>query len=421
MTPIPQTINPREAAYLALLASLREERFITDTLEQWRSTLSPSPLDFRFAQQLAYGASQMALALDYIAVQLADKKSLSLKQKERALMRVALYQHFFLDRVPLYAIADEMLKIARKYCHRLFVNYLNATLRRLSSEAPELPSGDSLSDLSIRYSYPVFFVEELIHDYGLEKAKEIMEIGNSPAPVMIRIRPGYDASEFSGLEFLCHTPCSVAAIKDSGQLQDFVGSAKGYIQNVTPAVLLGNVCQKLSKAPNRILDLCASPGGKLIAAHDFFPSATLFANDLSEEKVERLKDNCRKYGMTVSMSIGPGENFSSSERFDLIILDVPCSNSGVLNKRPEARWRLSEASLAGLEATQLRLIEHAKTLLAPGGVLCYMTCSILKKENEASIERACTLYGLEVSHQQTIVPDASGWDGGFAAILHVPC
>lgn len=420
MTPLPQTLNPREAAYLALLASLREERFMSETLEQWQKKMSPQPMDFRFAQQIAYGASQMALALDYLAEQLSDKKSLSLKQKERALMRLALYQYYFLDRVPIYAITNEMSKIARKYCHSLFVNYLNATLRKLATGTPELPSGDLPRDLSIRYSFPTFFVQELINDYGLEQAKEIMVAGNSPAPTMVRIRPGYTESNTKslvGTEPLLSTPCAVAVIKDPAQLHNLAVSPNVYIQNVTPAVLLGTLSQKLGTSPNRILDLCASPGGKLILAHDFFPNAALFANDVSEEKMERLTVNCQKYGLSVSVSCGAGEEFSSSELFDVIILDVPCSNSGVLNKRPEARWRLSEASLAALEQTQLRLIQHAKTLLAPRGVLWYMTCSILKKENENLIQRACNLYGLELHHQQSILPNASGWDGGFACAL----
>src|SRR5438105_1560046 len=108
------TKNPREAAYLALLASSKEEAFISDLLDQWRLAASPSKADFQFARQIAYGTSQMALALDNLAAQMADKGKLSLKSKERLLMRLSLFQYFFLDRIPLYAIASESLKLARK-------------------------------------------------------------------------------------------------------------------------------------------------------------------------------------------------------------------------------------------------------------------------------------------------------------------
>jgi 16S rRNA (cytosine967-C5)-methyltransferase len=436
MTPIPQTSNSREAAYLALLASLREERFITDTLELWQQQKRPSALDFRFAQQIAYGSAQMVLALDYLAQQLSDKKTLSLKQKERALVRLALYQFYYLDRVPLYAIADEMLKIAHKYCHRLFVNYLNALMRKLSMSPPALPTGDSLQDLSVRYSYPVFYVQALLAGYGLEKAKEIMTAGNTPAPTMARLRPTLNEDEAQELQkldlggadtFLTTSPCSVAVIKDPGIIPNLTFSSRVYIQNVTPAVLIGTLSKKLEKAPKRILDLCASPGGKLVAAHDAFPKAKLYGNDVSEEKLKRLHENCQKYGIAAELSCSKGEEYASEELFDLIILDVPCSNSGVLNKRPEARWRLSVESFTALGETQLALIGHAKTLLAPGGVIWYMTCSILKKENEELVQEACKRFGLQVhghgdergrgDDQHMILPNAEGWDGGYACVL----
>lgn len=426
MTPIPQTINPREAAYLALLASLREERFITDTLELWQKQKHPSALDFRFAQQIAYGASQMVLSLDYLAQQLSDKKTLSLKQKERALVRLALYQFYYLDRVPLYAIADETLKIARKYCHRLFVNYLNALLRKLSIAPPVLPTGDSLQELSVRNSYPLFYVKELIDDYGLEKAKEIMIAENTPASTMARIRPVLDdgqAQELQklGLEkdasLLGRSASPVVIVKDSTSISQLAFSSRAYIQNVTPAALIETLCQQIKKAPEHILDLCASPGGKLIAAHDIFPQAKLFANDVSEEKLRRLQENCQKYDITAVLSCIKGEEFLSDQAFDFIILDVPCSNSGVLNKRPEARWRLCAESLQELEKIQLALIAHAKTVLAPGGIIGYMTCSILKKENEQVVEEACKRFGLKIHYQQTILPNAEGWDGGYACVL----
>lgn len=418
---IPKAINSREAAYLALLSSLREERYIAETLEQWRQKQAPSPVDFRFAQQIAYGACKMALALDYLASQASDKKKLTLKLKERALVRLAVYQFYYLDRVPLYAIADEMLKIARKHCHQRFVNYLNALLHKLPSQPFVLSDSDSIQDLSVRYSYPLFFVQELIADYSLEQAKEVMALGNRPALTMARLRPRLsqeDALELGCIEtFATPEPFPMAILKDPALISSLGDSPQIYIQNITPAVFIKNLGKQLRAAPQRILDLCASPGGKLIAVHDAFPQAILYANDISPERIKRLSENCIKYGLTVDLSCAAGEAFSSPDRFDLIILDVPCSNSGVLNKRPEARWRLSEAALVDLNQTQLRLIEHAKTLLTPQGVLWYMTCSILKKENEALMQRASKLFNLQIDHQQTILPDAAGWDGGYACAL----
>lgn len=413
-TPFPKTVNPREAAYLALLAATRAERFISDTLSIWQQT-KPSSRDIHLAQQLAYGASQRALTLDFIAQQLSAKKKLSLKLKERLLVHVALYQYYFLERLPLYAITNEMVKLAQKYCHSTFVGYLNALLRNLPETIPPIPNSDSIHDLSVRYSYPPLFIKLLIDDYGLSQAKTVLELGNTAAPTMVRLRPGASFPE-QDLNSVCTDPFPMGALNASDSLSLFANSPLAYIQNVTPATLLGNLARSISK-PERILDLCASPGGKLLAIHDLFPEAKLFANDVSEEKLKRLEENCNKYGLTVCLSCGPGEAFTSNAPFDSVILDVPCSNTGVLNKRPEARWRLSEESLKELEATQINLIKHAKTLLRPGGEIWYMTCSVLKRENEGLIERACKEVGLRKRFEQTILPNPEGWDGGYACAL----
>lgn len=405
--------NPREAAYLAALSSARGEKFVSETLDQWRLGSSPASADYHLAQQIAIGATQMALALDYLGEQLSAKKKLSLKLKERVLLRIALYQFYYLDRIPLYAITDESIKLAYKYCHRTFAAFLNASLRKLADNAPKLPQGDTPNELSIRYSYPIYFVEALIRDYGIAKAKEILEAGNTPAITMTRVRTKGPLQE--GLELFCEAP-RFASIKDSAILTQVSSSPSFYIQNVTPAFLIAELAKDV-RAPGKILDLCSSPGGKLLSIHDLFSKAALFANDVSEEKLKRIKENCAKYGLDVQLSCGKGENFQSQVKFDIIILDVPCSNSGVLNKRPEARWRLSEESLKELEQTQLLLLQHAISLLSPQGEIWYLTCSILKDENEKIIKQVSQQLNLHARMTKTILPSNNGWDGGFACSL----
>lgn len=414
-----KTKNPREAAYLALLASLRDEGFIADALELWRKESSPSSVDFHFAQQIACGSAQMALSLDYLAEQVSDKKKLSLKLKEKALLRLAFYQYYFLDRIPLYAIADESIKLAHKYCHKTFAGFLNATLRKLADNKMNLPEMETVHDISIRYSYPKYFVQQLIADYGLESAKEILSAGNSPAPTMVRIRSESAkqvTSAIPGLEIIQREPFKMAVLRDTALLQQIVASPGYYIQNITPVSLINKLAEE-SQNPKSILDLCASPGGKLLVAHDLFPEAKLFANDVSPEKLERLTDNCKKYSIDASIACGNGEEYVSNELFDLIILDVPCSNSGVLNKRPEARWRISKESLTEIERIQRKLIAHASTLLAADGELWYLTCSILKKENETLTKSICNQLGLKIRFQYTQLPNRDGWDGGFACAI----
>lgn len=403
-------ITPREAAYLALLASLRQEKFIQQSLEEWQRMASPTSLDYAFAYDIAAGSARMALALDHVIKKMSTKQKTHFKLKEKALIRTAIYQHYFMDRVPAYAIANESVKLAKKYCHSTFANFLNALLRRLADEAPSLPEGNDPLSLSIRHSYPLFFVEQLLSNYSLEKTITILTAGNLAPVVMARVRTACPIGE--DVELFSSSP-KIICIRDKATLRRVAASPDYYIQNSTPATLIEELAQQ-TKPPQSILDLCASPGGKLLAAHDHFPKAHLFANDVSEEKMARLKENLVKYGVQADVSCGDGEKYPRDKKFDLIILDVPCSNSGVLNKRPEARWRLSQEALEQLQAIQKKLIAHAASLLAPNGAIWYMTCSILGSENEGLIGNVCRQLNLEASHLRTVLPDMQGRDGGFA-------
>ena len=395
-------ISPREASYIALLASARNNEFITTSLDNWQRTSSPSQRDFGLAYEITSGTMRMALALDYLAKKLATGEKLSLKLKERILIRTAIYQRYFMSKIPIYAIVNDTIEIAKKYCHKTFVAYLNVLLRRLESTNPTLPSGTSIQALSIHYSYPESFITSLISDYGLDEAIEILKAGNLPPVTMAKVLSTKNL-EMIRLEDPAH-------IKEIALSQDF------YIQNITPATLINELANRIS-TPGIVLDLCSSPGGKLISIHDIFPNASLFANDISADKIDRLNQNLTKYNIKAHLTCGNGECYPPIESFDLIILDVPCSNSGVLNKRHEARWRLTKESLDELKITQAKLFKHAASLIKPGAYIWYMTCSILKEENEHFLHEICPELNLDILFSKTFLPNSEGWDGGFGAIL----
>lgn len=411
-------MKAREAAYLALLGAVREEKFVTQSLAEWQQVEKPTLQDFALAYEIASGTARMALALDYIAENLSTKKKLSLKLKERVLMRSAIYQFRFMSRIPLYAIVDETIEIAKKYCHATFVSYLNALLRKLNEGIPELPSGNSPEAFSIRYSYPIYFVKALVDEYGVEAAEHILKAGNMPPKTMVRVRPGVDINSqaLKILNPVKEAGLSIAILDKASNLSAIAAMPEIYIQNATPVSLVGSLAER-TPVPKMILDLCASPGGKLLAAHDLYPEAALFANDVTQGKMILLSQNLSKYGVRADLNCGPGEEYPEGKLFDVVILDVPCSNSGVLNKRAEARWRLTQEDVAGQMDKQRRLLQHAARLLAPGGVIWYLTCSILKSENEDMVAEACKKWGLEMVFGKKILPNEDGWDGGFGSIL----
>lgn len=372
----------REAAYLSLLSSLREEQFLSDYLSDWIARESPDMRDAALAYELATGTMRRLLTLEYLAISATEHQKLDLKRKERILVFVALYQLFFLDRIPNYAVVDESVAMAKKYCSEKFSQFLNALLRKHIAAPPAIPS-----EFSVRYSYPSPLIDALIADHGKEAAVKILETGNKPPINMARKRPGFNYSIVEPYE-----------VKDN---PDY------YIQNETPGKLMEKLSKGMKIKPKRILDLCAAPGGKLLAAHDLFPNAYLVANDVSEARIGKLRQNCEKFKLKAELHVSAGEEFRCPEPFDLIILDVPCSNTGVMNKRAEARWQQRD-----LEKTQLTLLESSRKLLSPEGEIWYLTCSILKKENQGITHH----FAENIREETTILPDETA-DGGYGCAL----
>jgi len=398
-------MNAREAAFLAHLTALNSKSYSSDVLNEWKKLNNVSIEDFRLAQHIAFGSIQMQATLDYLATKLCTH--LPAKKKEKVLLRQALYQYYFLQKIPLHAIVNETIKIAKKHCHHTFAHFLNAVLRKVHTLPLSLPE-----DLSIRYSVPKLFVDLLQQEYGEEKTEQILDISNQPPMHMARLRSSQIPENCA---MLCHEPLQMVV---GDNLLSLAESSAIYIQNRTPGTLFATLAKDLP-SPSSILDLCASPGGKLLLAHDFFPTAQLYANDVSPERMRKLLQNCQKYSLNATISCSKGEEYASTQKFDLIILDVPCSNSGVLNKRPEARWRITEEALLELDALQRKLALHALSLLSDKGELWYMTCSILRQENENFIQWLCANTKAAIRKECKILPNSQGYDGGYACALTI--
>ncbi len=390
--------NPREAAFLALCAVHRnQDLFLSHFLKNWQKGTAPSSRDKHLAQELAFGTERRLLTLDAIARKISTRLALPDKLKEKMLLRLSIYQHLFLDRIPPHALVSEMVQLAKKYTDGRFVRFLNAALRRLVEGSWEI----SKEDKSVFYSYPPLFINKLTEEYGEKSADEMLEAMNAP-PVLMARKRWEKKDAFVAIQ-------SVEKIKDDPVY---------YIQNKTQPTLLTELAEGCK--PKKILDLCSAPGGKLILFQELFPDAKLTANDASEKRLVRLEENLDKYKVSAQITCHRAEEYPQTDKFDLILLDAPCSNSGVLHKRPEARWRIDTRHLKALKEVQWRTLERAVSLLEAGGHIWYMTCSILAEENEEQIKRACSSLSLTVERGPfKRLPGKEGWDGGFACSLKV--
>ena len=377
-------LTSREAAFLALSAWHKKGLFLWDSLQKWKERAPPATKDLNFAYELACGSLRALGYLEWVARRASSR--LPKKADERLLLYLALYQKLFLKNIPLFAVVNESVELAKKYTSKQFASFLNAILRKEIPDAPE--------STVVRLCYPKYYVTALTDAYGEEKAYELLVRGNSQTPLM--------ATKFTK-EGPVNGPCE--AFSDDC-----------YIQNSTPFTLVIQLAKEHAKAlspPKRILDMCASPGGKTLLLCHLFPDATVVASDLSK-KLPLLQENLARFKTNVHVQSEESEHSGS---YDLIVVDAPCSNSGVLFKCPEARWRLSKNATLELQKTQISLLEKAKNLLTPGGTIWYMTCSILPDENEQIVQEAIKRFSLKETQSILQLPNSKGFEGGFASSL----
>jgi 16S rRNA (cytosine967-C5)-methyltransferase len=374
-------MNAREAAYHALLNWQQKGTFLWDSLEYWKKKEKPRKEELDFAYELACQTVRYYGYLEQVAKKIATQ--LPKKQKERLLLFLGLYQRIFLPNIPLYAVVDTAVAIAKKEGLTNFSRFCNAILRK------PLPEDSEVEILFA--SYPPFLIDCLKRQYGKNELLNLLKMGNR--------RTLLHATTFENGK-IENAPCDEI-------------TSNSYIQNCTPVTLVKSLASNMKKAPKRILDLCAAPGGKTLLLSHLYPEAILVANDLPH-KIKLIEENRDRFARTFEIHEGAAQEYPQGELFDLILVDTPCSNTGVLYKCPEARWRVSEQSLKQLEELQLSIVKRAVELLAPGGTLWYMTCSVLEQENELFCKKVAELFSLTEVKSLALLPNETGNEGGFA-------
>lgn len=404
--------SPRYGAYFSLLEYEKRNRKAEHSLAYWKNLAKPSQVDFNLAQEIAYGVIRRKLTLDYCLSQLVDQKA---KIREKILLRMALYQFQYMEKIPVYALVYESVELAKKHISKKSGDFVNAILRKLEKTSLKGPSD---KDLEKKYSYPNYLIYLLVQEYGKTVTKQLLEVMNEPAKVMVREKEGINSClKKQEKRLVYEKKWKVFELLNKEKLTVISQSSEYYIQNPTPVFLVDRLSLRV-KNPKKLIDLCASPGGKLLLASELYPNCELYANDPSEKRIQRLKENIEKYRLNVKITQERGEKLSTQEKFDLIILDVPCSNTGVLHKKVEARWNIHKDHIHGLCELQFHLFKHALELLSSEGKIWYLTCSILSAENESFVNRVLKELPVYLDGKiHKVLPNQEGWDGGFGCVF----
>ncbi len=420
----------REAA----LKSLREVRlgvYAETALSRIVNELVLIPKDRALATDIVYGVLRWRDRLDAVIQRCLSDPRKKIRPDLRDILRIALYQAVFLDRVPESAVVNEAALQAGRHVGDFAVGFVNALLRsflRSRSDKDPLPGRDAES-LSAYFSHPGWLVERWIKDYGYSTAVEMLRNDNLPAPLDIRVNNLKSdpvevlcgiRSDVDGTQTFTDMPNTIRLSGLKTAPENLTGYAAGFFliqsmasQMISP--LLG------AKAGDRVPDACAAPGGKTAHLAELFGnSRDLVAVEKDPNRLRQTAANLSRLGVKARLIEGDATdaNFLAAlGDFQAILVDAPCSNLGILRHNPEVKYRTQTSNLLKHAELQYLILSTASKALSPGGKLLYSVCSVSAEETSEVVARFLSErpgFALSpIAPQETVSPNHACSDGCF--------
>ena len=391
-----------------------------------------SPVDRGLCHELVCGTVRWQATLDWLIARKTGGRGQKLALQN--LLRLGLYQIFWLDRIPDHAAVNETVELAKHAGFNTQAGFVNAVLRGYLREADETKK--LLADLknsqpALGYSQPEWLVEKWRKNFGDEKTRQLLEWNNTPPKNFARSNTlKTDAGKLverwreENVEYDFFTrdwtgENLVFELKSHPPLATLPSFRDGWFYIQDPGTLLA--VRELDPQPGEtILDLCAAPGGKATFIAQLMENqGRLVAHDTFPDRLKLIEENCQRLGVTCVETILPSTlNSQLSTSFDRVLVDAPCSNTGVLRRHVDLRWRISPEEILRLQKTQFELLRQAASVLKPGGTLVYSTCSLEPEENSEVVKEFLAAHqNFKLASERQLLPFADNVDGAFVAHL----
>jgi len=381
-------------------------------------------------QELVYGVVRWQATLDWLIA----RKTSGRAQKAglQILLRLGLYQMFWLSRIPDHAAVNETVEIAKRMGFGAQSGFVNAVLRGYlrEREATERSLQElKQTDPALGYSHPKWLCDRWDKNLGRENLIRLLQWNNTPPITYARVNAlRADANKLREQWAREKVEAKLIPVEWSGdaliyELQSFpplstlpsFTAGSFYVQD--PSTLLA-VAELDPQPGETILDYCAAPGGKTTyIAEKMKNEGTIVAHDTTQDRIKLIEENCARLGMTCVRTALPSTlNSQLSTPCDRILIDAPCSNTGVMRRRVDLRWRIRETELARLRTAQLQLLRDAVPRLKPGGTLVYSTCSLEPEENSEVVREFLKENpAMHFQREITLTPWENNVDGAYVA------
>lgn len=400
-----------------------------------------SPVERRFATELVYGAVKACGTIDWILGHYVKKPMSQADPLIVNILRLGIYQLYFLDKVPSSAAVNESVNLSKQFLHAGASGFVNAVLRNALREPekvryPNLEK-DPARHIALREFHPEWLVRRWLTTLGIEETQALCRFNNANPPLSLRTNTLRTTRESllarlqdSGAEadasFL--VPEGILCRRGGDEPLRFIKEGLCQAQDES-SMLVGHV---VAPQPGEfVIDACAAPGGKTTHMAALMQnSGRILACDIHAHKISLIEENKRRLGLTniTTELLDAGElHRQHSLKADRVLIDAPCSGLGVLRRRPDARWR-KEESLRDLPDLQLRILDSGAQCVKHGGILVYSTCTLEKAENEDVVTlflKSHPDFSLEITgnffpqprpeSMVTLWPQRDGTDGFFIA------
>lgn len=427
--------NTREIVLETLLTLERGEelshRFIKAVLDKYNYL---EERDKAFIKRLTEGTIERQMELDYYLDRISSVPARKMKPLIRCLMRMSVYQILYMDNVPDSAVCNEACKLAQKHKFGSLKAFVNGVLRNVARQKEHLPMPDPDQNLqeylAVKYSMPMWLVRMWTDAYGGERTERLLGGLLAIHPVSLRFRSDLTREE-QGL-WLQRMEAAGAKLEQSELLPylytventeniaNLPGFAEGkfVVQDASSAMAVEAAGIRRGDV---VLDICAAPGGKsLLAAEKTGETGRVISRDVSGHKCDLLRENAERMGahnITVEQHDATQTDENWLRRADVVLADVPCSGLGVMGKKRDIKYRVSEESLRTVGALQREILRGSWDYVRPGGVLLYSTCTVNPSENEEMARWIAEAFPFVLEEERQFFPGEDETDGFYYARL----
>ncbi len=418
--------NARKIALKALIEVRQNNAYSNITLNKSFKGMDILPADKALATAIFYGVLDRTITLDYVLSHFIKTSLKKVAPITLEVLRSALYQIMFMDKIPHSAAVNEAVRLIKSSKERYNASFVNGVLRNILRSEIKLPSDDDVESLSVRYSCPKWIVESFLCDYGLDNAKQLLEHSLKNPPVSLRVNP-LKTNEQNLIDVLQQDGiCAQKGTLDnsliiSGGMD--VSKNRHYlngmfhIQDISSQTAVKALSPKKGE---RILDMCAAPGGKTFTIAQYLENCgEVVSCDLYEQRVKLIEKGADRLGLDIitAKTADATVHNDAFGKFDAILCDVPCSGLGVIRRKPEIKYKNID-EYENISNIQAKILENAATYLKDNGRILYSTCTLRKCENEAVVHAFLDKHNdYELKYEHTFMPHIDSTDGFYCALL----